>query len=333
MTEVRRLLADRQQGRKGEHADRDARVALVVEGGGSRATYSAGMAAALEDHGLGGCFDAVYGVSAGSLNAAWFTAGMAREAMAPWIDRSIMRGTIGPWRALRGGRVVDLAHLVEHVYVHEFPMPFATVFAGPFHPMATDADTGASTDLRGLLTGPDDVPRALQASSTLPVLSGPPVSLGGRRFVDGGLSEPVAVHTALAAGATHLVVLRTHAASDGRAPLRSVSGEHAPAEPPSLVDTVVRRWLRRHAPGVVEPWRRRIAKARETEALLADLGDRVLQVRPPVDAPAVSRTSTDLALLGRALAVGHAAACAQLTATHDASSGSTRAVGESGSAV
>lgn len=327
MTAVRDVLAARRQSRQeGERAEREARVALVVEGGGSRATYSAGMAAALEDHGLGGGFDAVYGVSAGSLNAAWFTAGMAREAMAPWTDRSVMRGTIGPWRALRGGRVVDLAHLVEHVYVHEFPMPFATVLAGPFHPMATAADTGASSDLRGLLTGPDDVPRALQASSTLPVLSGPPVSLGGRPFVDGGLSEPVAVHTALAAGATHLVVLRTHAA------------EHAPAEPPSVVDVVVRRWLRRHAPGVVEPWRRRVGKARETEALLDDLGDRVLQVRPPADAPAVSRTSTDLALLGEALNVGYEAALEaltppQLTATHDASSGSTRAVGEPGSAV
>ncbi|MFC5062265.1 patatin-like phospholipase family protein [Actinomycetospora atypica] len=321
MTDVQTVLAHRRDSRRGEHADREARVALVVEGGGSRATYSAGMAAALEDAGLGGCFDAVYGVSAGSLNAAWFTAGMAREAMAPWTDRSVMRGTIGPWRALRGGRVVDLAHLVEHVYVHEFPMPFATVLAGPFHPMATDADSGASTDLRGLLAGPDDVPRALQASSTLPVLAGPPVSLGGRRFVDGGLSEPVAVHTALAAGATHLVVLRTHAE------------QHAPAEPPSLVDAVVRRWLRRHAPGVLEPWRRRVAKARETEALLADLGERVLQVRPPADAPAVSRTSTDLVLLGEALAVGHEAARVQLTATHEASSGSTRSVGEPGSTV
>ncbi|WP_433798254.1 patatin-like phospholipase family protein [Actinomycetospora sp. CA-084318] len=274
--------------------DDGARVALVVEGGGSRATYSAGMAAALEDQGFGECFDAVYGVSAGSLNAAWFTAGMARAAMAPWVDRSVMRGTIDPRRLLRGGPVVDLAHLVEHVYVHEFPMPFDRVLAGPFHPMATDAATGASTDLRPLLTGPEDVPRALRASSTLPVLAGPPQTLHGRRFVDGGLAEPVAVHTALAAGITHLVVLRTHAA------------EHVPAEPPGVVDAIVRRWLRRHAPGVLDPWRRRVAEAARTEAVLDGLGERVVQVRPPADAPAVSRTSTDLGLLGEALQVGYA---------------------------
>ncbi|GAA4830053.1 patatin family protein [Actinomycetospora corticicola] len=274
--------------------DDGARIALVVEGGGSRATYSAGMAAALEDQGFGGCFDAVYGVSAGSLNAAWFTAGLAREAMAPWVDRSVMRSTISPRRMLRGGPVVDLAHLVEQVYVHEFPMPFDRVLAGPFHPMATDAITGASTDLRPLLTTPDDVPRALRASSTLPVLAGPPVPLQGRRFVDGGLAEPVAVHTALAAGITHLVVLRTHAAA------------HVPVEPPSVVDAVVRCWLRRHAPGVLGPWRDRVAEAARTEAVLDGLGDHVLQIRPPADAPAVSRTSTDLGLLGEALQVGYA---------------------------
>ena len=275
-------------------------VALVVEGGGSRATFSAGMAAAVEDHGLTPLLDDVYGVSAGSLNAAWLVAGKAREAMAPWTDRSVMRRTIDPRRILRGGRVVDLEHLVEQVYVREVPMPFATILASPvtYHPMATDADTGASTDLAPLLDGPPALQRALQASSTLPVLAGPPVTFAGRRWVDGGLSEPVAVHTALARGATHLIVLRTHAAA------------HVPAEPPSLVDAIVRRWLRRHAPGVVDAWVHRVARARETETLLADLEaqGRLLHLRPPDGAPAVSRASTDLGLLGEALRVGYEAA-------------------------
>jgi predicted patatin/cPLA2 family phospholipase len=201
---------------------------------------------------------------------------------------------------LRGGRVVDLEHLVEHVYVREVPMPFATILASPvtYHPMATDAATGASTDLAPLLDGPPALRRALRASSTLPVLAGPPVAFGDRRWVDGGLTEPVAVHTALAQGATHLVVLRTHA------------GAHVPAQPPGVVDAVVRRWLRRHAPGVVDAWVDRVERARATEALLAELGaaGKVLQVRPPDDAPAVSRTSTDLRLLAEALRVGHEAA-------------------------
>jgi predicted patatin/cPLA2 family phospholipase len=293
---VLEVLARRQE----EGPDDGCRVALVVEGGGSRATFSAGMAAAVEDRGLTPLLDDVYGVSAGSLNAAWLVAGMAREAMAPWTSRSVMRGTIDPRRVLRGGRVVDLEHLVEHVYVHEVPMPFATILASPvtYHPMATDADSGASTDLAPLLGGPADLRRALQASSTLPVLAGPPVALAGRRWVDGGLTEPVAVHTALAQGATHVIVLRTHGAG------------HVPAEPPGVVDLVVRRWLRRHAPGVVDAWVHRVEQAGRTEILLDELAaeGRLLHVRPPDDAPAVSRTSTDLGLLADALRIGHEAA-------------------------
>ncbi len=42
------------------------RLALVIEGGGSRAAYSTGMIGAIHDLGLTDCFDAVYGSSAGA---------------------------------------------------------------------------------------------------------------------------------------------------------------------------------------------------------------------------------------------------------------------------
>ena len=91
--------------RRRDRESRDGyRVALVVEGGGSRATFSAGMAAAVEDRGLTPLLDDVYGVSAGSLNAAWLVAGKAREAMAPWTDRSVMRGTMPAMRTFCGFR-------------------------------------------------------------------------------------------------------------------------------------------------------------------------------------------------------------------------------------
>src|ERR1041384_90412 len=47
------------------------RIALAIEGGSSRGTYSSGMVMALEELGLTRCFDAVYGSSAGALNGAW----------------------------------------------------------------------------------------------------------------------------------------------------------------------------------------------------------------------------------------------------------------------
>ena len=67
------------------------RIALAIEGGSSRGTYSSGMVMALEELGLTRCFDAVYGSSAGALNGAWLLSGRALSGMRGWWDPEIMR--------------------------------------------------------------------------------------------------------------------------------------------------------------------------------------------------------------------------------------------------
>ncbi|HEY3683692.1 MAG TPA: patatin-like phospholipase family protein [Streptosporangiaceae bacterium] len=55
------------------------RVVLLVEGGSSRGAYSSGMTIAIEELGLLPSFDAVYGSSAGALNAAWLLCARAES--------------------------------------------------------------------------------------------------------------------------------------------------------------------------------------------------------------------------------------------------------------
>jgi predicted patatin/cPLA2 family phospholipase len=84
--------------------------------------------------------------------------------------------------------VADVRALIEELYQTTFPMDFAAVLASPveFHPLATDAATGQSTDLRPLFGTPAELRLALRASAALPLLAGPPVELDGRRFYDAG---------------------------------------------------------------------------------------------------------------------------------------------------
>ena len=144
---------------------------------------------------------------------------------------------------------------------------------------------------------------ALRATSCLPVMAGPPVELeGGRRFLDGGVSEPVPIRTALADGATHALVLRTRRLDE-------------PSEPPgALAGRLTSRWFRRHAPGALPAWDARPARTLAAERFLAGLPG-VLQIRPPLGSPSVSRIATDPALLGSAVAIGHAAAAVVLKQT------------------
>jgi predicted patatin/cPLA2 family phospholipase len=89
------------------------RLALVIEGGGSRAAYSTGMIGAIHELGLTDCFDAVYGSSAGALNGAWLLCGRAPEAMVGWTAPGVMRKVMSTRRALRGRPVVDLDYLIN----------------------------------------------------------------------------------------------------------------------------------------------------------------------------------------------------------------------------
>ncbi|GAA3182565.1 patatin-like phospholipase family protein [Nonomuraea roseoviolacea] len=212
--EVLHVLADRVRrgSRPGERRDGH-RVALAVEGGGMRGTISAGMALALHESGVMHAFDAVYGASAGAITGAWLLSGTP-ERLTGWADPGYARAMIRPANLLRGRPVVDVRNLVEHLYREVARMDFDAVLAHPveYHPLATDVRTGRSTDLRPYVTGPAELRLALRASAALPFLAGPPVELAGRRYYDAGLAESIPYRTALAQGASHVLVLRSRPA-------------------------------------------------------------------------------------------------------------------------
>jgi len=208
--EVLRVLGERARAGSlpGERSD-GFRVALAIEGGGMRGTISAGMALALDELGLVSAFDAVYGASAGAITGAWLLS--RPQGLRGWTEPAYARAFIRRSGLLRGRPVADVRALIEELYQTTFPMDFAAVLASPveFHPLATDAATGQSADLRTLCGTPAELRLALRASAALPLLAGPPVQLDGRRFYDAGLSESVPYRTALAQGATHVLVLRS----------------------------------------------------------------------------------------------------------------------------
>jgi predicted patatin/cPLA2 family phospholipase len=135
--------------------------------------------------------NAVYGSSAGALNAAWLLCGRAESTMHAWWDRAIMETTINPRRVLRGRPVVDTRYLVHTVYTEIMPMGFQEILDSPveFHPIATDALTGEAVDLHDQIRDQASLQATLRATAAMPLLAGEPVKINGRPFVDAGLSE------------------------------------------------------------------------------------------------------------------------------------------------
>jgi len=168
MHEVLRVLAARARaGRQPGRRDDGFRVALAIEGGGMRGTVSAGMAFALDELGLVTAFDAVYGASAGAITAAWLLS--RPDGLRGWTEPAYARAFIRRSGLVRGRPVTDVRALIEELYQTTFPMDFAAVLASPieFHPLATDAATGQSTDLRPFVGDPAELRLALRASAAL----------------------------------------------------------------------------------------------------------------------------------------------------------------------
>lgn len=261
------------------------RVALVLEGGGMRGVVSAGMTAALERLGLTRCFDLVVGSSAGALNGAAVLAGVARPAAAMYHGVLASRRFVNPLRLLFGRPALDVRFVLAHATADVDRDRHVRTIASPIalHCVALDVDSARPVDFSGMRTK-DELWQVLLATTRMPWVGGDPVVIDGRRYIDGALTCPIPLSTALDAGATHVLVLQTRPYGVPR------------SAGPRVVEGIIARHLRRLNPALVPLWRGRAA---EYEALVDDLGQRsaapgdgtphVLGLRPPAGTPVVTQ--------------------------------------------
>ena len=210
------LLARAARKSRVPHGD-GARIALCVEGGAMRGVVSAGMVSALEELGLGQAFDAVYGSSAGAINAAYFLAGQARMGTTIYFENLNNHRFISLARPFAGRPIVDLDFLLNDVAMRTKPLDAIRVLKSPspLTVMATDVTSATRAPLRdfedaGALFG------AMRAGATMPVVAGPPVTFRGRTYLDASLTEPIPVPLAETDGCTHALVLLTRPTETAR---------------------------------------------------------------------------------------------------------------------
>ena len=286
----------------------DARIALVVEGGGMRGAVSGGMALALDELGLRDAFDAAYGSSAGTLNAMWLVSGRVREGIPTWVDPRLVHELINPRRLLRGGPLVDIATLVEQRYEQLAPGLFQDVLSASteLHPLATVVETAESVDLHEEIRDEHTLRLALRATATLPLLAGPPVAVDGRRLIDAGVSAAIPFRAALEDGATHVLVLRSRRHGERVTPPGRLSG------------VLTGRALRRLSPAVERAFLTRADREHADEEFLDEHRDEpyrapaILAIHPPPGSPVPDRLERDIDLVKAGLEAGRDAAHAAL---------------------
>ena len=182
-------------------------VDLVLEGGGMRGIFTAGVVDVLMEKGVYG-FDTVWGVSAGAINAASYLAHQQGRYMRETLafrddDRFMSIKSFAKTGDLTGG------DFLYHTIQDELdPFDYET-FAqrrSRYMVVATNVVFGTPEyfEVKSL---PEDVDK-VRASASLPVISRI-VEIDGGRYLDGGTSDSVPVERALEEGAEKLVVVLT----------------------------------------------------------------------------------------------------------------------------
>lgn len=186
-------------------------LALVLEGGGMRGVVSIAMALAFEELGLLGIFDSLHGASAGACACAYFASGQSEAGASIYYEDINNRQFIDFKHILRGHSIMNKDFLIDLVMRTKKPLNTdAFISTRQFlHVVTTDAESGEEV-IFSEFEDREFFFQVLKASICMPLIAGHSVIVNGRKLVDGGMVQQIALRSAISAGATHVIVLMTH---------------------------------------------------------------------------------------------------------------------------
>ncbi|MHB1143646.1 MAG: patatin-like phospholipase family protein [Thiobacillus sp.] len=172
------------------------KIALVLGGGAARGFAHIGVIKALEAQGI--VPDMVVGTSAGSVVGALYASGMSgfdlQNLALQMKEEMVVDWTLPSRGVLKGEALQDFINQnVKNLSLQKMPKPLGVV--------ATDLQSGEMVLFRRGDTG-----MAVRASSAVPGMF-QPVEIGGRDYVDGGLTSPVPARSARAMGADFVIAV------------------------------------------------------------------------------------------------------------------------------
>ena len=183
------------------------KTALVVEGGGLRGAFPAGVLQVLLARFGADAFDGIFAVSSGVFASTFFVTGQGATMEEIWRNRVCGNQLVDHRNWLTRAPVLRLDYLID-------------LFKGPTR-LDLDLVMSSRPYLEYVLTDhrthqpvhvnakSADIFDLMRASSALPYVYPLPVTIGARHFYDGGQSDPIPVQRAIKFGASHIVVVRT----------------------------------------------------------------------------------------------------------------------------
>lgn len=259
--------------------NKNGKSALVVEGGGMRCLFAAGVLHSFGNAGFDP-FDLYIGVSAGACHLASHLAGQHDRNFDITLHYALTSEFINPWRFLKGGHLMDLDWMWEQT-ISNYRLDLDYLFRAlrpqkkEYIIVATSMETGQSLYLQ-----PDEntLENYLKVSSSMPVFYRKTLEVGGQKATDGGIADSIPVREACRRGATDITVIRSRSA--GYVKKQSL-----------LAEVIFSLYFRKY-PNLVKKFRQRAANYMESVAFIHNPpeGVRITQIAPPANI-ALGRTT------------------------------------------
>ena len=190
---------------------------LILEGGGMRGVFTAGVLDFFLDKNIE--FSSCYGVSAGACNACSYLSKQKGRSYDVIVDYIGDKRYCSPYSLLTTGDLFGADFLYNVIPNQLNPFDYETFrsYRGKFYSVMTDCKTGLAVyypvkDLRKDMN-------AIRASSSLPLVSRM-VSINGRRYLDGGISDSIPLRRSIKDGNRKNVVVLTRSPDYRKPPFK-----------------------------------------------------------------------------------------------------------------
>jgi predicted patatin/cPLA2 family phospholipase len=177
--------------------------ALVVEGGGMRGIFAAGVLDSFMDYDFRP-FDFVIGVSAGASNLIGYLSDQPLRSYQIITRLATTKSFYNPTRFVQGGNLVDVRWLIEESN-RQFPINEERLFSSiPFYATATNIATGKADYYR---VSKHNFTLAIEATSALPLVYRQTPCFSGGCYTDGGIADSIPVIEAHRRGAREITII------------------------------------------------------------------------------------------------------------------------------
>ena len=185
------------------------KIALVIEGGGFKSVFSAGVLDAFMVNNFNP-FDIYLGVSSGAMALSYYLAGQYKAYFSISNEVCVSEDFLSYKHALSEEGYMNLKYLTQHV-IRTKPLDFIkvekTITNKTFYIVATNTDDGEAVYLK---PKKDNIYRCLRATSSLPFFTKGICRIDGLNLMDGAWSDPIPAKSAVNFGAKKIIVIRPH---------------------------------------------------------------------------------------------------------------------------